>query len=64
VLLTLMFVVKMKLVQPICCVYSSSSTFVVVTLGGLLGSVLAVEPKVGGLKPGLARWIFNGGKNP
>jgi hypothetical protein len=50
VLLTLMFVVKVKLVQAICCVYSSSSTFVVVTLGGL--------------KPGLGRWIFNGGKNP
>jgi hypothetical protein len=28
-----------------------------------MASVLAIGPKVRGLKPGGEKWIFNGGKN-
>jgi hypothetical protein len=32
-------------------------------LGGLVVSVLAIEPKVRGFKPDRGRWIFKGDKN-
>jgi hypothetical protein len=36
----------------------------IVTLGGIVVSVLAIGPKVRGFKPGQGRWIFKGDKNP
>jgi hypothetical protein len=35
-----------------------------VILRGIMVSVLAIEPKVRGVKPGRGRWIFKGYKNP
>jgi hypothetical protein len=53
----------------ICCwlmtdVMSAVSFSAFVSLGGLVVSVLAIQPKVRGFKPCRERWTFNGDKNP
>jgi hypothetical protein len=44
--------------------HSTVSLIEWVSLGGLVVTVLAIEPKIRGFKPGRRQWIFKSDKNP